>query len=196
MSNWTCATPVPGATWAEQQEQIMKGGLMILVETVTAKPLVINTPMNILEFITHFFEDFNVKYNTAYAANPTVVTCYPKRYRSLVDIFLIAKTYFPDVTLEQVASAILYYPYLCTGICSTLRRRVYFSGNVPAANRENLAPTFYVAENTRDEFGRTIPFHARKLLKVKNAAAHAMAADKVLINATNVGTKTSPPTFE
>lgn len=87
------------------------------------------------DFLIKFFTIWNKNRNTIYIDDRTIQTDVDKR-RSLGDIFLISRYYYPDCALKEVLN--LLYRVLPNSIetgfrtsyCSTINRRVwYFDSN-------------------------------------------------------------------
>lgn len=55
-----------------------------------------------------------------------VATCNPNAYRSIIDLYLLSKTYFPDTTLKEVYNALLSNPIYLFNHCRYIDRVVYY----------------------------------------------------------------------
>lgn len=82
------------------------------------------------DFIHNLLAVYNKKYQTVVAGivegtKPQLTR--PGAHRSIIDIFLLSKYYFPDCTLRTVIKALysLGDDNICTQICGTIYRRVY-----------------------------------------------------------------------
>ena len=78
------------------------------------------------DFIHNFLTVYNKTYKTVYQNNKKDQTRIGA-HRSLIDIFLICKYYFPNCTLKEVIKGLynLGIDNLCYQICNTINRRVY-----------------------------------------------------------------------
>lgn len=89
-----------------EQELLSKYGLYYL------EGYVFNEALNLDVFIYHFIITLNNNHYT-YKKGDTLV-CRSHKRRSLGDIFLICKTYYPDCTIEDVVKVLIY-------LCETQR---------------------------------------------------------------------------
>lgn len=119
---YTTRERVPGKTWEEKEKEILK----------TYKPLALKdyqlteNDENLEDFIHNFLMVYNQKYPTVSQNNRDVNQCRRGAHRSLIDIFLVSKYYFPDCTLEEVKNALYSNgENLVYQTCSTVNRRVY-----------------------------------------------------------------------
>ncbi len=112
------------------------------------------------EFLTKFFLVWNNEKNTIYADTKDIQTD-TRRRRSLGDIFLICKYYYPTTTLREVLN--LLYDVLPSimpagfrsSYCSTIDKRVwYFDEDRRGA---------LINEDHRDEFGKIVNFYLDNL---------------------------------
>lgn len=112
------------------------------------------------EFLIKFFTDYNNEKNTIYCDTLIVQTATGKR-RSLGDIFMIMRYYYPDITLTEVLT--LLYNTLPnyfgngfrTSYCNTIKKRVWYY-NKGFANG-NYSPS------TLDEYGYNSQWYESKL---------------------------------
>lgn len=81
---------------------------------------------SISEFISDFFKNNN-KYNTIYVDDGTIQCAAKTIRRSLIDIFLITRFYFPNTTLRSVVKHLYSHSGKDINIqlCQMIRRRVY-----------------------------------------------------------------------
>lgn len=80
------------------------------------------------DFIYNFLRDYSFYYQTMFNNN---IICDSGRRRSLGDIYLITKHYYPDITLETVLKELLYLVkgnIISVQKCSTIGRHVYTYG--------------------------------------------------------------------
>jgi len=76
-------------------------------------------------FVSYFFNILSEKYETCWSNSITWPQCEPSRYRSLTDLFLCCKYYYPECTLEQVALILWNKKKLSSWICFYINQRVY-----------------------------------------------------------------------
>lgn len=88
--------------------------------------------LSLKEFLINFFTQYNNENKTIYKDSKEVQTDVGKR-RSLGDIFLICKYYYPKATLKEVVE-ILYndlfndVPRFRSSSCSQIKKRVFYQG--------------------------------------------------------------------
>lgn len=112
------------------------------------------------EFLVKFFTNWNVNRATLYVDNDEIQTGLNKR-RSLGDIFMICKYYFPNCTLREVAK-LLYITLpdtITTGFrssyCHTIHKRVWYY---------NETRDIGILDKTRnDEYGNSYRFYISNL---------------------------------
>lgn len=111
-------------------------------------------------FLIKFFTEWNLEKNTIYVDDSSIQTEAGRR-RSLGDIYMICKYYYPDCTIEQIVG--LLYNTLPTKItdgfrtsyCHRILKRVWYYDNT----RNNI-----VADKTRnDEYGNPHRFYINAL---------------------------------
>lgn len=105
--------------------------------------------MSLYEFIKEFFWNLNKNYTTRYEGKyPIIHQCWQNRRRSLLDLYLICKSYFPECSLYDVIRVLysteMVNNLLCC-ICTTIWRRVYIY----------RGEKYTEAENTKDEWELT-----------------------------------------
>lgn len=112
------------------------------------------------EFLVRFFTEFNTEKDTIYVDTRDVQTYAGKR-RSLGDIYMICKYYFPTVTLKEVIQ-LLYVdlfseidPGFRSSYCTTINKRVWYYS--PNSANEMLNKT------QNDEFGKAHRFYISNL---------------------------------
>ena len=138
---YTTLKKCPGVTWKIREKNILK----------VCKPLVIKgfslTEYDdcLEDFIHNFLVRYNAQYETTTLDTMNGSQCAPRRLRSLIDIFLICKHYFPECSLEEVKDALHANEALSSQVCSTVRRRVYwcYPNSIPAVRNTE----------SEDEFG-------------------------------------------
>lgn len=83
------------------------------------------------EFLIRFFKEFNNEKQTIHADDKSLNTGTNRR-RSIGDIFMLTKYYYPNVTLEEVYKFLMYTgieelsPGFRTSPCSQIRKRVWY----------------------------------------------------------------------
>lgn len=114
------------------------------------------------EFLVRFFQEWNLEKNTIYVDDSAVQTA-PNKRRSLGDIYMICKYYYPNCTLNEVLN--LLYNVIPTVItrgyrtsyCFTIHKRVWYYS-------ENSANT--VADQAQnDEFGKQYQFYLNNITR-------------------------------
>jgi len=104
-------------------------------------------------FLQEFFTNWNAEKDTIFADNREVQTQAGKR-RSVGDIFMICKYYYPSCTLKQVYKALLIdMPAIMpagfrTSKCTTINKRVWYFDSAQESGQINL--------ETNDEYGNKI----------------------------------------
>ena len=104
------------------------------------------------QFVTKFFTTYNRLFNTIYVDDKEVDTVTEKR-RSIGDIYMICKYYYPEVTLERLL-AFLYtvLPEELAGFrssyCGTILKRVWYYDSSKKSSIYN--------KQTPDEYGNTV----------------------------------------
>lgn len=114
------------------------------------------------EFLVRFFQEWNLEKNTIYVDDSAVQTA-PNKRRSLGDIYMICKYYYPNCTLNEVLN--LLYNVIPTVItrgyrtsyCFTINKRVWYYS-------ENSANT--IADQAQnDEFGKQYQFYLNNITR-------------------------------
>lgn len=109
--------------------------------------------MGLESFLVKFFTEWNNEKNTIYADDKSIQTDMEKR-RSLGDIYMICKYYFPDMTLKELFHLLynklfdLVNEGFRTSHCNTIHKRVWYHDPVKQKRIWNLF--------IEDEFGNTI----------------------------------------
>lgn len=114
------------------------------------------------EFLVRFFQEWNLEKNTIYVDDNAVQTA-PNKRRSLGDIYMICKYYYPNCTLNEVLN--LLYNVVPTVItrgyrtsyCFTINKRVWYYS-------ENSANTVADQAHT-DEFGKQYQFYLNNITR-------------------------------
>lgn len=122
-------------------------------DTTLQHPSILRTRReSIPEFLVKFFTNWNVKRATLFTDNNEEQTSVNRR-RSLGDIFMICRYYYPTCTLKEVAKALyVTLPTMInsgfrTSICSTIHKRVWYYSYGNANNITN--------QNSNDEYSKT-----------------------------------------
>lgn len=130
-----------GGSWVDRENIILSK-----CKTLVIKDYSLTEFDNTLEdFIHNFLVSYNQKYKTASLGDLGRDQCSTGRLRSLADIFMICKHYFPSCTLEEVKDALYAnINMLSTQVCSTIHKRVYWIRHNSTEKRH---------EDSVDEFG-------------------------------------------
>lgn len=101
----------------------------ILVHHDNLDKLVFESYKTVKDFLISFFTDFNYNYNTCLSNGDKI--CGRDKRRSLIDLYKICLVYFPDLKIIDLLIELYYMVEnkeinLCTVICPTINRRVYF----------------------------------------------------------------------
>lgn len=113
----------------------------------------VHIDMPVEMFIKHFITIYSRSYGTIYAepdGKPSSFQCAPLKRRSLGDIYLVTKFYYPKVKLLEVRDILTKLAkdkVIYSGICLDIFKRTYF-GSTNAPDLHNISSI-----NTRDEFG-------------------------------------------
>lgn len=81
-------------------------------------------------FLRSFFTKYNIEYNTVNLDNS--LQCHVNRRRSLGDIYLITKYYFPNITLKELIKELLWIQKnfgINSQYCSDVRKHVFYSNS-------------------------------------------------------------------
>ena len=121
-----------------------------------------NRKETVEEFLIKFFKTYNNEKNTIFV-DTLAVQCTPEKRRSLGDIYMILKYYYPDVTLNEVLN-LLYNvlpvklnPGFRTSKCSQILKRVwYYNPN----GTNNIAD-----ENNSDEYSHRYSWYKERIIK-------------------------------
>lgn len=122
-----------------------------------------NLPKTLEEFLINFYKEYNKNHQTIFVDDKTVQTDVNKR-RSLGDIFIICKYYYPTCTLKEVINTLYnVLPVKITNgyrqsFCSTIKKRVFYYQ--PETYTEN-----YMQQGRDDEYGNSVDFYTENLKK-------------------------------
>ncbi len=113
-------------------------------------------------FLERFFQDWNEDRNTIYVDDSSVQTEMGRR-RSLGDIYMICKYYYPTCTLNEVLN--LLYNVLPTSMpdgfrtsyCNTILKRVWYFDEDQSTNQLN--------KTRNDEFGNNYQFYLTNITR-------------------------------
>ena len=115
--------------------------------------------LTLKQFLTKFFTEWNSERNTIFVESREIQTMMNKR-RSLGDIYMICKYYYPEITLKELIQ-LLYVDLINelsgfrTSICSQINKRVWYYD----AGRS----TTIANETDNDEFGNDVEFYTDNL---------------------------------
>lgn len=119
--NFTIFDKVPGQTLKEKADNIIAFCPPVKFHSSFKKE-----SNSISEFLDKFFE-LNKLYDTVYLNGRTQTT--KGKYRSMIDIFLITRHYFPRIALATVIINVIKdregNPRLNSQLCNQIKRRVY-----------------------------------------------------------------------
>lgn len=112
------------------------------------------------EFLERFFEQWNNDRNTIYCDDSSVQTDMGRR-RSLGDIYMICKYYYPNCTLNEVLNLLInvlpesMHDGFRSSYCSTIHKRVWYF------NEDEDTEVFN--KTTTDEFGKQWSFYEQNI---------------------------------
>lgn len=117
-------------TWLNGYKEILRNQhYFTLVHKDTREKLEIPYK-NIATFLYYFLIKHNSEFNT-YCGNYLV--CRVNRRRSIHDLYLISKHYFPTLTLEELILSLnhlIEQRQICTQYCTTINKYVFYSTDV------------------------------------------------------------------
>ncbi len=96
------------------------------------------------DFIIEFFKIYNNECNTIHT-NHSKIICDTNRRRSLHDIYLITKYYYPEVTFIDIIKTIislLKIGVICGSYCSTVNKYVFYTSSISSHNNFGHALEF------------------------------------------------------
>lgn len=109
-------------------------------------------PETLEEFLTKFFTKWNPTKSTVFVDDKQVQT-QPGKRRSIADILIICRYYFPRCTLKQVSEVLYSFvgtlPHFRSSYCNTIHKRVFYLGSPDQASH-------LYDEGKADEFGLTV----------------------------------------
>ena len=129
---------------------------LVLNEPIRLKGLLKNRTETVEEFLSDFFTKWNEVKPTIYVKSKAVQTDEGKR-RSLEDIYLITKYYYPKVKLVTVVSflgdeAFDEVPRFRSSYCSMMNKRAFYMGSTNA-------PSAVYNKTKLDEWGNDWSFY-------------------------------------
>lgn len=103
------------------------------------------------QFIIKFFTKWNPDKSTIFATKNPEIQCQPGRRRSIGDVFMICKYYYPRCTFKQVAQIVYVdlfneVPKFRSSYCSVIHRRVFYVGT-------DTEQSVIYNKDQEDEFG-------------------------------------------
>lgn len=167
----TITNTVTGGTnnFVELEERIVRGREALKLGS-TAEAFV-NPTQSLDSFLTNFFLTYNNRYNTYYVNSNRSQTPAGRR-RSLGDIFMICKTYYPTCNLHDVIKALYVTLPAASGtrnlgslICSQINKRVWWM---------YTNPRFDHGANT-DEYGHNRQWYIDNLNRVPEPVREVVA---------------------
>lgn len=118
------------STWKTIEEKLLKNRTDIRIIGLLKKRK--ESP---LEFLCKFFTQWNSEKDTIYVESRQAQTKAGKR-RSLGDVYLIMKYYYPKISLEEVKNLLWKdllthhkIPRMRSSYCHTINKRVYYQGD-------------------------------------------------------------------
>lgn len=121
-----------------------------------------NNKLSLKEFIKEFIVNLNYRYNTRYVKSKGKQCEWGKR-RSTGDIFMICRSYYPDVTLKEVMTIIAELGQeldIIVTYCPTIKKRVFYKNHYPRmagfvgswfANPEEYSRRSYLSEGDENK---------------------------------------------
>lgn len=88
---------------------------------------------NSREFIYNFIHTYNLKFDTKYVDNKEAFQCSYGRRRSLGDIYLITKNYYPEITIEEVLTHLIDFAekgWIAGMHCGQIHKYVFFNNGL------------------------------------------------------------------
>ena len=152
-------SPIPGDTWEEKQDAILRNSLSLELHGFTLPES---------EKFETFVSNFFMKYNPIYKIDQLDMFGCPRLYahlngwRSLIDLYLISRTYYPECKLKDVhlqLVELLDQDIIKSDFDTLGGRREYKANIVKPENKGgySMGKSFY------DEFGMTEQDHLRIL---------------------------------
>ena len=114
----TTNNPCKGETWAEKEVEVLNSEIGLKLDS----GFVHNKEESLKDFIKNLIVSYFNKHKTL--NEDGVVYCGKGKYRSLIDIFLVSKHYYPNTTLEEVRNTLLTFD-IAGHVCWDINRRVY-----------------------------------------------------------------------
>lgn len=112
----------------------------IIKKEILTKEFVNSNHSKFEYFIIAFFKKYNNEYNTVHFNNIEYDICDTHRRRSLHDIYLITKYYYPEITFIDIIKTIislLKMNIICGSYCSTVKKYVFYTPSVSEHNNFN-----------------------------------------------------------
>lgn len=134
---------------------LRRNNYFTLKHTVTGEKLEIPYK-NIATFLYYFLTKHNSEFNT-YSGNYLV--CGVNRRRSIHDLYLISKHYFPTLTLEELIlslNALIERREICTQYCTTINKYVFYSTSV--SSHHSTAHSLEFTNNSKLNFYNLIKY--------------------------------------
>jgi hypothetical protein len=91
------------------------------------------------QFILEFLRNYNSKHYT-YSSYKNQQICDSNRRRSMFDIYLITKYYYPEVTFEMVVDSLIFFvktKAINTSYCNTVQKYVFYVSSISYYNNLN-----------------------------------------------------------
>lgn len=157
--------PVPGDTWEERGEAILRNSLSLELHG-----FILPESEKFETFLFNYF----MKYNPAFKVDQLDMYGCPRPhshlndFRSLIDIYLICRTYYPKCSLEDVHSqlvTLLDQDVIKSDFDTDSGRRVYKANIVKPENKGGYS----LGRAFEDEFGMTEIDHLRTMNQLEPA---------------------------
>lgn len=123
-----------------EKKLLKKNSKYILLENNSSRlPLLISDNRELYQFINDFILRYNNRYLTYTISESFVCDIYKRR--SLGDIFLICRAYYPNCTIIDVLKVLIkliHESYISGSRCSTIEKFVFYSGGRDSALNSNV----------------------------------------------------------
>lgn len=143
-------------TWLNGYKERLTGkDFYILIHKITGEKLEIQYK-NITTFLYYFLVKHNLEFNTYYG---NYLVCGVNRRRSINDLYLISKYYFPTLTLEELILALndlIGDRQICTQYCTTINKYVFYSTAI--SSHHSTAHSLEFTNNSKLNFYNLIKY--------------------------------------
>lgn len=143
-------------TWLNGYKGVLRDkDFYILKHRITDEKLEIPYK-NIATFLYYFLTKHNLEFNTYYG---NYLVCGVNRRRSIHDLYLISKHYFPTLTLEELIlnlNSLIEQRKICTQYCTTINKYVFYSTGV--SSHHSTAHSLEFTNNSKLNFYNLIKY--------------------------------------